>query len=494
MPRNYYGGAPNAFAGGAMFQKDVRTREHQDNALNALIERFGPEAGNPTAWGQVQSIDQSNQMFPHQLAEMEHRKRLRPYEIKTQEHLEALRPHQLGAAQRETDAYGALTQQYGPIAGNPGAQGIHNTENERLRGAALNAARWLQTTKAKGGDLGMAYDRISQILPHIGIPAEGVAAIREQIISDPDSVDELVAMLSGMEGGSNRATSGGQPMYDAEGNLKWVIPMADGSVQEVQGYTPATADQADRRLGQGDARLELQDRQVTLAEARAEGWEAEPGHRIYEDAETGEWYQRPMRGTPAEREVEDRDRRLTAEEHAARNAAQEQVTIADLALSSLDNTLAQMENWGRMQGAENNWSSGLRAFQGLPGIRSVTDVGRFMEEIETLKAHVAIDRLRSIKATGATLGQITERELTLLENSMGNLSSPSRQPALLRKDLEKIRDILTEARARAESALQMELRYPSGGGQSGARGAGGSPPPADADFEDLLNSYLGGGG
>lgn len=462
MPTHYYGGAPNAFAGGAMFQQDRRARDYQENALRALIQRFGPEAGDPTAWGQVQTIDQSQQMFPHLIAEQKHRAQVRPFEIGRLEHEQALQPHVLGDAERRTDAYDALTGRFGPEAGDPTAEGILSARNQELRGAALNAARWLHTTRSKGGDLGQAYDRIQSVLPHVGIPAEGVAAIREQIISDPEAVDELIAMLSGFgEEGTGRAMSGGVAMRDADGNLRWVMPMGDGTGVELvdsagRPYTPAAAEQADTRLQQGDRRLSNE-------ELRMRGFDATPGHQYYMDQETGEIYSRVVAGTAEERAAQDRDRRITAEEHAARQAAQEQVQIADLALNSLDNTLAQMDRWGGFQGGENNVSRALRAAQGLPGVRSITDVGRFMEEIQTLKAHVALDRLAAIKATGATLGQITERELTLLENSMGNLSSPSRSPELIRRDLETIRRIMTDARARAERALSGETGGVQGG-------------------------------
>lgn len=492
MPaRSYYGGAPNAFAGGAMFQKDVRTREHQDNALNALIQRFGPEAGDPTAWGQVQAIDQREQMFPHQIAEQEHRARMRPYEIRAEQHLEKTRPYEINDLQRRDDAFNDLTGRFGPAAGDPTAHGIEQEELQVLRSSALSAARVLQTAKAKGGDLGAAYDMATSVLRGLGLPDEAIAGFREQIISDPDFVDEFVAMLSGVDRqGAPRGLSGGRAFRDPDtGEIVFGIPMDDGSVQiatDSQGrpMLPVAEELAERRADQGAERIDQGWQRITLEQARMEGYNAPEGHQIWRNPETGEIRATPIPGTEQDRASQDRDRRLTAEEHAARQAAQEQVQIAELALNSLENTRTQMKRWGTVQGGSNNWSSGIRAFQGLPGIRSVTDVGRFMEEIQTLKAHVAIDRLAAIKATGATLGQITERELTLLENSMGNLSSPSRDPELIRKDLDIIERIMTEAKERAEGALQMELRYPSGGQGTPAPsgGAGAPPPPAGGDW------------
>lgn len=449
MPSHYYGGAPNAFAGGALFQKDFRRQEHQDNALNALIQRFGPEAGDPVAWGQAQAVDQNEQLFPHDLA----------------------------AAERGTAAFDALAQEHGPIAGDPTAHSIDTVEDRNFQGAALGAARILQTTRDRGGDLGQAFDQIEGIFPHLGVPAEGVAAMRQDILANPQIVDGLIEMLRGLDRtragtGQVRGLSGGRAFRDPDtGEMVYGIPMSDGSVQVVRDergrpMRPVTEELAEDRIGQ-------RDRALSNEEARMRGFDATEGHQYYMTPE-GEIYARVVEGTEQSRAVEDRERRISAEEQSRIEGAQEVAQRTELAMQSLDNTLEQLDRWGIVQGGEGNLARGVRAFQGLPGVRAMTDVGRYQEEVQTLLAHVAIDRLVSIKAEGATLGQITEKELQLLQDSMGNLRSTTRSPELLRQDLQNIRDVLRKMRANALEDLGEADPSGGGGGASSSSGASGS--------------------
>lgn len=454
----YYGGAPNAFAGGGLFQHDRRQLAHRENALNAMIERFGPEAADPASYGQLQAIDQNAQVFPHEL----------------------------GNAERYTDAMDANVVQYGAQAGDPTAHGIQQDQLGYLRSSASGAARVLQAAKAKGGDLGAAFDMSTNTLRALGLPTEEIAAIREQIISNPDHVDEFAAMLLGQEGGA-RAMSGGGAMRTADGDLRWVTPMGDGTGRELtdasgRPYTPATAEQADYRLRQGDERLNQGWRKISLEEARMRGYNAPPGHEIWEDPGTGQIRAVPIPGTEQDRDAQDRQSRIRTEEIQRVVAAQEVAERSELALASLDNTLAQLDKWGAVQGADNNASRALRSAQGLPGVQALTDVGRYKDEVETLLSHVAIDRLASIKATGATLGQITAPELAMLRASMGNLSAVGRDPELLRQDIATIRGILEKARANALSDIGTES------GQGGGGGGGG-----DDELDELLRRYGGEG-
>lgn len=476
----YYGGAPNAFAGGAMFQRDRRALDYQENALRALIERFGPEAGDPTAWGQVQGIDQRRQLFPYEIAAQEHLVKTRPYEIGRLEHEKALYPHELGAAERRTDAYNALTDEFGPVAGDAGAHAIQEAQNKELRGAALNAARALQAAKAKGGDLGTAFDRTVAVLRGIGLPAEAIAGFREQIVSDPDFVDEFVAMLSGtVDGTGRRAVGNPTAIIDAQGNPRLLQTYTDGSREVIPDVAPAQTVLGQVRLGQGQERLEQGWRQLSLEEARMRGFDAPVGHQIWEGPD-GQIEARPIPGTAEAREAEDRDRRITEEEFEARRAAEEQVEIATLALNALSNTRAQLDRFGALQGGSGPVGRATRSIGGLPVVQAITDVGRYKDEVQTLLSHIAIDRLASIKATGATLGQITAPELAMLRASMGNLEAVGRDPELIRKDLDTIERILSDAQARAEAALR--------------NGGSPPPPPPDDDLEELLGRYLPGPG
>ncbi len=67
-----------------------------------------------------------------------------------------------------------------------------------------------------------------------------------------------------------------------------------------------------------------------------------------------------------------------------------------------------------------------------------TKAGEVRIDADTLRSNMALDALKNLKATGATLGAVSEKELKLLESEIAQLNLNQSQEAVLR-DLEKIK-------------------------------------------------------
>lgn len=84
-----------------------------------------------------------------------------------------------------------------------------------------------------------------------------------------------------------------------------------------------------------------------------------------------------------------------------------------------------------------------------------TKAGEVRIDADTLRSNMALDALKNLKATGATLGSVSEAELKLLESEIAQLNLNQTQDAVLR-DLEKIKrrysDVIREAYATGDPA------------------------------------------
>lgn len=84
-----------------------------------------------------------------------------------------------------------------------------------------------------------------------------------------------------------------------------------------------------------------------------------------------------------------------------------------------------------------------------------TKAGEVRIDADTLRSNMALDALKNLKATGATLGSVSEAELKLLESEIAQLNLNQTQGAVLR-DLEKIKgrysDIIRKAYETGDAA------------------------------------------
>lgn len=118
----------------------------------------------------------------------------------------------------------------------------------------------------------------------------------------------------------------------------------------------------------------------------------------------------------------------------------------------------------------------------LPVVGGMTDAGAVRAKLQTLAANIAFNELaqmREASKTGGALGQISERELDLLSNSLGAIQQ-NQHPDVLRAELQKMRESLV----RWQQALQMH------GGEAAQAGLGGAASPAGgSNIESLRSRY-----
>lgn len=404
MAENYFG-APNPFLAGMDYNAARRMRGLRENALNALIARYGPEAADPASYAALQGIEQRADLHPYNVSQ----------------------------AQRVDAARSAEVQARGPMAGDPAVQ--QRDEAAKLQ-AAQRAAAVLEMVKAQGGDLGQAFDFVSAALPAIGVPPEHIGAIRQQIVEDPDAVDELVAMLRDpQQVAANRAMSGGQPFYDDRtGKLVWGIPTASGELRVVPGYTPAMAAQGEVRLGQGQQRLGLQARALSNEEARMRGFDAPTGMQLWE-LEDGRIVADPIPGSQQDAErQEERDKQMAAARAAIR-ANTGVLTAGTTVLRDGERAIDRLDNLGRAIRGDNMLSSFSRVM--LSRVWG-TEARRLQANIQSVMDNIGIDKLLEIKALGSGLGQVPHQQLITLQSMLGRLNDLDRPVDELRQDMQDV--------------------------------------------------------
>lgn len=459
---NYFAGAPNAFAGGQEFAAAQRRRRQEENALAALIQRFGPEAADPASFAALQGVQQRGQLFPHQL----------------------------GEAERATAAQEAVVAQHGARAGDPQAVATDAAMSARLRGSMLNAARYLRATRDRDGDTGEAFNRVVPLLSAIGMPEEAVESARAQILTDPDSLDALVAMLSGESEGSARALGAPIPVYDAEGNPRLMQYLSDGTTRIIEDVSPVSAVQGEARLRQGQQRIGIQGRRLTLDEAKARGFDAPAGYELWEVDNgdgTSRYVMDAIPGGPAEMERETTTREQEATD---RKFLQSYSSMSDHA-SVVSRNAERALQFFRDADAGIILQSIRSGVRRVPGTRSHSA----WDALQAIKNNIGIDelqRMRQSSPTGGALGAVSDRDMALLTGALGRLEVEN-DPARLVEDINFIvsayERILTAAQ-RDASAAQQRIQ------QRGERGRYGPPvprtqpqPPEEESIDDLIRRY-----
>lgn len=448
MP-NYFGGAPTAFQGGIAAVGEERNRRRRENALSALIDRFGPEAAAPQELGVLEGLAQRREMQPLVMEE----------------------------ATRANEAGRAMAERYGPIAGDPAS---HATDTSLRQRAMQNAALFLQGATRRGIDPGQAFDRVVPVLRGLNVPAEELAFMRQQVVEDPETVGDLIAMFRGVEGG--RALSGGQPMYnDQTGKLEWVIPTEAGP-QTLEGYTPATALQAEERLAQGAERNRRGWSQLSWEQAKALLPSAQPGVQHWLD-ENGRVVADPVPGSPQEFE---RDAKITEQVATLRTSVQGLRNAHDVSSQSLAEIELAKERIRSLSSDPGRISTVLRS------AKSRWDVGSNEWHLKNLLETIAgRNVLQTLENVDSSLYPLSDKDSETLRTALGQLKV-SDDPRLLVANLQRIEEIYARAKARAQEILpEAESRIETMQRRREARYGPpvNAPEAAEPSIDDLLQQY-----
>lgn len=383
---------------------------------------------------------------------------------------------------RKENAYQALRNTYGDIAGDPeaaqalqsieqGAQAFPLQQQQREQTIAasqqtqsFNAAREAeQTRKTQAGgilsgalyiqnarkrdpnaDVGALFDRI---VPTLGLSPEDAAAARQALVADPGAADDLVTAFrirQGVEKGDPSAVeeykyfsqlppaeqanylkvkrSGFNAIRDI-GGVPTAIQVAPGATAPTQ--TPLSTLPAEAAAAN------------TLAGGKAAGTATGKvvGEKVASDL--------PLSNTE----------QVKAEQQAAATAQS-----FDVAEKAIDNALS-----------DTGWLS-AGPLSALPDFLNPS-AATLRSDLVTVQSKVVLDtitEMKNLSKTGSTgFGQLSDREGQLISSRLGALLQAT-TPARLRKSLTDLQTQLAASRGRLERAYANDQK---------ARGQG-APPPA----------------
>jgi hypothetical protein len=158
-----------------------------------------------------------------------------------------------------------------------------------------------------------------------------------------------------------------------------------------------------------------------------------PGYQVRQD-EAGAYRMEPIPGGPVEQEMAEQAER---EQKGARQQGQQESIIS----GSVDYLINKIDDGGVFNLPETGVVGNLL---GQAGVNQ--EAVDFRNELATIQANIAFDRLQKMREaskTGGALGAVSERELTLLMNAYGNLEQ-STSPDRLRQNLLTIKRIMTK--------------------------------------------------
>ena len=150
--------------------------------------------------------------------------------------------------------------------------------------------------------------------------------------------------------------------------------------------------------------------------------------------------------------------RSRASVSAAGGASETLETVEDL-LNTVRNT----------EGTTGFWGS-------IFGMVPFTAAGELRIDVQTLRSNMALDALQALKASGATLGAVSNAELDLLESDIAKLNLNQSKEAVL-KDLNKIK-------GRYQKAIRSAYKEPNADIAALDRALGGRPTWLEGDNGD----------
>ncbi len=323
----------------------------------------------------------------------------------------------------------ALADEFGPTAlapaerasvtsGNRAQERLEDEQQEDADARRIAATRGLVKFLKTNIESGVPpEDLIGQIAPlaeQLGFTKDDVASLPEQILNDPNFVNNLDLILQGLQDKTERRAIGQPiPSTTPDGRKVFMQSFNIGPPEEIEGFIPDTELEAGRlAVSQANVVVKQPDVQGAIALERAVG--TARGEIIAEDLPPSQ--------------------RGTANGKLALEAAKQRTTLIN---RTIDTAIEQADAW-------------TAGFASLTGLLPGTPAANLKATLATIKANIGfaeLQRLRDNSKTGGALGQISELENLLLQSVLGAIDE-SQSPEQLRTNLKalKAQQKLSEAR------------------------------------------------
>lgn len=387
--------------------RTAQTFARRQRGLNAIEQRFGQEANAPVELGQLEGIDQRRQMFPTTLAQAQ---------------------ENLAASQDEN-------------ARNSAVIGFDYLDKIAQQAAANNEDPVSAVMAAAGG-------MTPQARRLLGIEGENLETALSQLNQNPGAFGQVRDSLRPPKSTGSTAA----PRFST-GAVQVVGP--DGQPQVVRGEVVKNPDGTVTLVGQPDA-------QVLAFQPDAPFAPKDFGtSEIFTFGAAGDDPTRTQNisGIVQEREIAERSgnqmgdfigKRWAADQTLSQTESNEGLQLLEGELARGENTLMTIDE----AIDQIDWQS-AGTLQGLKLVDGSTPAN-VAATLQTVQSNAIIDQLVAIKRTGATLGQITEKELEVLQNSVAALSQ-SQTPEQLRRNLRKYRSQLGRTLDRARANVKRDI-------------------------------------
>lgn len=140
---------------------------------------------------------------------------------------------------------------------------------------------------------------------------------------------------------------------------------------------------------------------------------------------------------------------------AASNAMNELEAQQSIVLQDIDRAIEMAKQGGGMMG-----TTGVGSYM---AVIPSTDAYDLSQTLNTIKANIGFDKLQAMREaspTGGALGQVSERENTLLQSVLGALDQGQSEDQFIR-NLERLRNTISERQAARRAAFEQDF----GGGE-----------------------------
>lgn len=105
---------------------------------------------------------------------------------------------------------------------------MSSATDERKKEATLNLIQGLRAARDEGQDLGEAFDALSDTLPGLGVSAEDLPAMREELLKNPEILDQYYeALAPATKAGAASAASAAKASQASEDTIKGLQKLSD---------------------------------------------------------------------------------------------------------------------------------------------------------------------------------------------------------------------------------------------------------------------------